>query len=116
MLDLFEIPEALVLVARQVEENRARLKRDMDSNPDFNPKHVAAAKALADASKNLAQEARQWLEVQRARASNRSVADNIQLALRFIGGLQRGDRELLYAALAKAEADRPDGLKLVELE
>lgn len=120
MVDLLEIPETLVLVARMVEENRARLERAMSAPDKLGPdglgiydlKHVTGVKALADAAKSLSQEARQWGDLNRERAKARSVADNVALAVRYLASLQKGDRAQAYAALIASETDRNDGLPL----
>lgn len=120
-MDLAEISESLILVSRMVEENRNRLERAMndptklgsDGLGEYDPKHVQGVKLLADAAKSLSQEARQWSDVQRERAKNRSVADNVALAVRYLASLQKGDRAQAYLQLIASEADRNDGLPLI---
>lgn len=112
MVDLLEIPEALVKVSRLVEENRLRLETAMSKDLDFNAKHVSAIKQLADSAKVLSQEARQWGDLNRERAKNRSVADNIELACRYLASLNKGDRIAAYTRLVQAEAARDDGAPL----
>lgn len=112
MVDLLEIPETLVLVARLVEENRARLERAMGPTGDYDLKHVTGAKALADAAKSLSQEARQWGDLNRERAKSRSVADNVKLAVRYLASLNKGERAMAFEQLIATERDRPDGLPI----
>lgn len=111
-MDLQEIPETLLLVARMVEENRARLEAAMGPTGVYDLKHVTGVKALADAAKSLSQEARQWGDLNRERAKARSVADNIALAVRYLASLNKGDRAQAYLALIRSESDRVDGIPL----
>lgn len=117
MTDLNEVPESLVLIARVVEENRARLVRAMgpDGVGDYDFKHAQGAKLLADAAKSLSQEARQWGDLNRERAKARSVADNVALAVRYIASLNKGDRAIALQQIAASEQGRPDGL-FIQLE
>lgn len=111
-MDLQEIPETLILVARMVEENRARLETAMGVTGQYDLKHVTGVKALADAAKSLSQEARQWGDLNRERAKSRSVADNVALAVRYIASLNKGDRAQAYLQLIQTELDRTDGIPL----
>jgi hypothetical protein len=128
MRNPLQFPEQLQRFADAVHVQQCRLEASMHSDGckggsdparcclaakgGLNKETVTAIKDLAGAYTALGKEIRQWDGHTKTSLDTMSPAKKAQVVVRFILDQPLSARRDIYAVLAKAESDRPDGFGL----